>query len=139
MILLTDEMIDVARYTREVFHKQSGAVVVFVGTVREETKDADLEGLAYEAYREAAEKRLTAIVEEARARWGLRKALVVHRLGVVPVGEESILIAVSSPHRREAFEAAQWIIDEVKKDVPIWKKEIWAGLARGQQKPGGGM
>jgi molybdopterin synthase catalytic subunit len=125
MVLFTEERIDVAKLVREAFHTESGAVVVFVGTVREEMRETGLKSLAYEAYREAAEKRLALILEEARSRWGLKKALVVNRLGEVPVGEESILIAVSSPHRKEAFAAASWIIDAVKEDVPIWKREVW--------------
>ena len=125
MVLFTEKRIDVAQLVGAAFHKESGAVVVFVGTVREETRETGLKSLAYDAYRDVAEKRLALILEEARSRWGLKKALVVNRLGEVPVGEESILIAVSSPHCKEAFAAASWIIDAVKEDVPIWKREVW--------------
>jgi molybdopterin synthase catalytic subunit len=128
MAIFTQERLDIERLVREAFHAESGAVVTFVGTVREEARDGrNLRSLAYEAYGEAAEKRIVEILEEARARWSLRKALLVHRLGDVPVGEESVLIAASSPHRKEAFAAVSWIMDAVKKDVPIWKKEIWEG------------
>lgn len=125
MVLLTEKEIDVGRLMKEAFSIESGAVVHFVGTVREEKKETGLRGLRYEAYREMAEKRLHEILGEASARWGLKRTLLVHRLGEVPVGEASIVIAVSSPHRKEAFEACSWIIDSVKQDVPIWKYEIW--------------
>lgn len=124
MVLFTEKRIDVNAYINDVFHRECGAVVHFIGTVREEGGETGLKALLYEAYVEMAEKRLTEILAEARSRWGLRKALVVHRLGEVPVGEESILIAVSSPHRRESFAACAWIIDSIKGDVPVWKKDI---------------
>ncbi len=126
MILLTERRIEVEKHIRDAFHTESGAVVTFIGTVREENRDGrKLRCLAYEAYAEMAQKRLEEMVEEVREKRGVRKALVIHRLGEVPVGEESILIALSSPHRREAFIACSWIIDTVKKDVPIWRKEVW--------------
>jgi molybdopterin synthase catalytic subunit len=126
MVRLTEERLEIEQLVREAFHAESGAVVTFVGTVREESRDGrNLRSLAYEAYRDAAEKRIAEILEEARTRWALRKALLVHRLGEVPVGEESVLIAASSPHRKEAFAAVSWIMDTVKADVPIWKKEVW--------------
>ena len=125
MVLLTENKIDVSGYIDQVFHDESGAVVQFVGTVRKEGNGKELKGLFYEAYTEMAEKRLKEILDEAGSRWGLRKKLLVHRLGEVPVGEASIVIAVSAPHRKEAFEACSWIIDSVKKDVPVWKKDVW--------------
>jgi len=125
VILLTEKAIDVPGYIERVFHDESGAVVHFVGTVRKEGSGRELKGLFYEAYTEMAEKRMGEILDEAESRWGLKKTLLVHRLGEVHVGEASVVIAVSAPHRREAFEACSWIMDCVKKDVPVWKKDIW--------------
>lgn len=126
MILLTKEKIEVEKHIRDVFHTEAGAVVTFLGTVREEVRDGkNLRCLTYEAYEDMAKKRLRELSEEVRERWGVMKALIIHRLGEVPVGEESVLIALSSPHRKEAFLACGWIIDTIKKDVPIWKKEAW--------------
>jgi len=131
MVILTREPIDVPGALSAAFHLESGAVVSFVGTVRDENEIAALE---YEAYDEMARKRLEEIVGEAVSRWGLKKALLVHRLGRVSVGEASLLIAVSSPHRGEAFEACRWILESLKKDVPIWKKEV-PGSRGGRGRP----
>jgi molybdopterin synthase catalytic subunit len=125
LILLTEQELDITGYIDRVFHDESGAVVHFIGTVRKEGDGRELVSLFYEAYTEMAEKRLGEILAEAASKWDLRKMLLVHRLGEVRVGEPSVVIAVSAPHRREAFEACSWIMDSVKKDVPIWKKDMW--------------
>ena len=101
-------------------------MVVFWGTTREFTGERQTVQLSYEAYPEMAQSQLEQLETQARERWPLEGCLIVHRLGEVGLGEPSVLIAVSSPHRRDAFEAAQWLMDRIKEDVPIWKQEHWA-------------
>lgn len=107
----------------------SGAVVTFSGTVRDHSPGRPgVAGLEYEAYEEQAEPRMAAIVAEARRRWPtLERVALWHRVGVLGIGESSVLVVVSSPHRAEAFEAARYCIDTVKLSVPIWKLETWEG------------
>ena len=102
---------------------------MFSGTARDHAPGRPgVELLEYEAYEEQAEPRLRAIAEEARVRWPtLGRIALIHRVGVVPVGESAVVVAVSAPHRDEAFVAARYCIDAVKASVPIWKHETWAG------------
>jgi len=127
MIELTEQTIDTAAVTRSVEDPSAGAVVLFLGTVREVTETEGgqrvTESIEYECYAEMAEKKLTQLEVEARRQWPLIGCTIVHRLGTLPVGETSVAIAVSSAHRRTAFEAGQWLIDRIKEVVPIWKKE----------------
>jgi molybdopterin synthase catalytic subunit len=100
---------------------------VFLGTTRAETAPdgRQLLALDYDAYPEMAVAQLHRLVAAARGRWPVTKAAVLHRLGRVAVGEPSVIIAVSTPHRADAFEACRFLIDQLKVDVPIWKQEIW--------------
>lgn len=100
---------------------ETGAVVTFSGVVRAGENGARIGWLDYECYPAMAEKEARAIVEEAARRWALRGAVVLHRTGRVPAGEASVVVAVAAGHRAEAFEAARYLIDELKKRVPIWK------------------
>ena len=102
-----------------------GAVVTFAGVVRDNSLGRDTEHLVYEAYREMAEKKLREIGAEIRERWGLDRVAILHRVGRMEIGEISALIAVASPHRKEAFEACHYAIDRLKQTVPIWKREFW--------------
>ncbi|MBI2951212.1 molybdenum cofactor biosynthesis protein MoaE [bacterium] len=102
-----------------------GAVVTFAGVVRDNSLGRETEHLVYDAYRAMAEKKLREIGAEIRAKWGLDRVAILHRVGRMEVGEISVLIAVASPHRREAFEACHYAIDRLKQTVPIWKKEVW--------------
>jgi molybdopterin synthase catalytic subunit len=107
----------------------AGGIDVFLGTTRAERHPqtgAELLALDYEAYREMAERQLSDLAAEARRRWPICRLAVVHRVGRVPVGQPSVVIAVSTPHRAEAFEACRWLIDTLKRDVAIWKQEVWA-------------
>jgi molybdopterin synthase catalytic subunit len=104
----------------------AGAVVLFLGTTREVTGDRRTESLDYESYGDMAEKKLAELEAEARRRWPLVGCAIVHRVGRVAVSDASVAIAVSSPHRNEAFAAGKWLIDALKQVVPIWKKENWA-------------
>jgi len=126
MIALTAEPIDVANVLQHVQRAEAGAVVLFLGTTRQFTAGRETVELAYEAYREMAEKELCRLEAEARERWPLVACAVVHRVGVVLVGEPSVAVAVSSPHRDAAFEAGRWLIDSLKETAPIWKQERWA-------------
>lgn len=104
----------------------AGAVLCFVGTVRDNFDGRSVRGVDYEAYPEMAEKELYGIGHEACRRWpGLRVA-VYHRTGYLPVGEKSLIVGVSAPHREEAYQASRFIVEEIKKLAPIWKKEHYA-------------
>lgn len=108
----------------------TGASVLFLGTVRDHSEGkTGVTHLEYEAYQEQVERVIAEIVEEARARWEVDRVAVDHRTGTVAVSESSVAIAVSSAHRAEAFDAARYVIDELKKRAPIWKKEHWPGGA----------
>jgi len=126
MIQLTHDPIDATRLVDRVRHPEAGAVVLFLGTTREVTDGRKTVALDYEAYREMAERQLQVLEIEARRRWPVIECIIVHRLGRVPVAEASVAVAVSTPHRGDAFAAGQWLIDSLKRDVPIWKREQWA-------------
>ena len=126
MIQLTREPIDSTALVATVSRPEAGAVVLFLGTTRELTDGRRTVTLDYEAYDEMAEKQLAELEAEARRRWPLVECLIVHRLGRVPLAEASVAIVVSTPHRADAFAAGQWLIDTLKRDVPIWKQEHWA-------------
>ncbi|MBU6281103.1 molybdenum cofactor biosynthesis protein MoaE [bacterium] len=127
MIRLTSEPILVDDLVRAAGDPASGALVLFVGTTRDHNQGRQVERLEYEAYPGMAEREMEKIADEARRRWPLQKVAIVHRTGVVPVGEASVAIAVSSAHRADAFEAARFAIDRLKEVVPIWKKEFFEG------------
>ena len=137
MIQLIDHAIDTAAMLDAARHPEAGAVVLFLGTTRELTATrhpADPSAgcprqtvaLDYEAYREMAERQLAGLEAEARRRWPVIECIIVHRLGRVPPTEASVAIVVSTPHRSDAFAAGQWLIDSLKRDVAIWKREQWA-------------
>ena len=126
MISLTHQPIDSATVLASVASTDAGAVVLFLGTTREFTRGRQTTSLDYECYPEMAEKKLAELESEARHRWPLTGCAIVHRLGHLELGEASIAIAVSSPHRQVAFEAGKWLIDTIKEVVPIWKQENWA-------------
>jgi MoaE-MoaD fusion protein len=115
---VTAEPLSVERLTSFVTRPAAGAIVTFQGTTR------NVERLEYEAYTEMAEERMAAILREAIDRHGLEAAAAEHRTGTVPLGEPSVIVAVSSAHRGEAFAAAREIIDRIKTETPIWKKEV---------------
>jgi molybdopterin synthase catalytic subunit len=126
MIQLTRATIHHAELTELVRRSGSGAVVLFLGTVRDLTGDRVTTALEYDAYPGMAEKKLAEIEADTRARWPIGELILVHRLGRLEVGEISVAVAVSCPHRAEAFAAARHAIDRLKELVPIWKKEEWA-------------
>jgi molybdopterin synthase catalytic subunit len=103
-----------------------GGTAVFLGTVRSGPEDGPVQAIEYSAYDEMAEAEFDRIVGEAGSRWAGCRVLIQHRLGHVPAGETSVLVAAAAPHRAEAFEACRFVIEEVKRRVPIWKKELYA-------------
>jgi molybdopterin synthase catalytic subunit len=114
----------------EVSAPQCGAVMLFLGTVRDHSHGKDgVTHLEYEAYDGVVEEKIAEIVAEAREKWEIEKVMVMHRVGSLTVGEASVGVAVGAGHREEAFAAGRYIIDELKARVPIWKKEHWPGGA----------
>jgi molybdopterin synthase catalytic subunit len=112
----------------EVSRPEAGAVALFLGTARNHSgARTGITHLEYEAYPEQAEAKIGEILAEAQERWPLLAAVVEHRIGVVELGQPSVLVAVSAAHRGAAFEAARYLIDELKLRAPIWKKEHWPG------------
>lgn len=123
-----DDVIDVSSLVHEVARPDSGASVLFLGTVRDHSDAADgVTHLDYEVYPEQVEPKIREIVDEAAEQWPVLNVVVEHRSGTVNLGEASVAVAVSSGHRADAFAAARFIIDELKTRAPIWKKEHWPG------------
>ncbi len=106
----------------------AGGINIFLGVTRAElnAQSHPLLSLDYEAYVEMAQEQLAGLARRAREKWPILKLAILHRISRVNVGEPSVLIAVSTPHRAESFEACRWIIDTLKKEVAIWKKEVWS-------------
>jgi molybdopterin synthase catalytic subunit len=132
MMHLTRHRIDVADLLAAVQSAQRGGTCVFLGTVR---NDADVTGIEYSAYDDMALAEIERILAEAHDRWPGSRVMLQHRLGLIPVGEASIAIAAAAPHRDAAFAACRYVIEEVKKRLPIWKKELrgdgsatWVGV-----------
>ncbi len=126
MIEIIESEIDSAALLAAVNDPDAGANLLFVGTTRRVTGQRETSQLNYDCYREMAAKKLAEIRAQAMERWPLKAVHIVHRVGDVPVGAASLAVAVSSPHRAEAFQAAQWIIDTLKEIVPIWKQEVYS-------------
>jgi len=122
---LAENVIDVNSVLTRVSHPQAGGVVIFLGTVRDNSRSRHVKFLEYEAYKPMAIKEMNRVAEEARRRWPLLGIAIMHRLGHLEIGDISVAIAVSSEHRKEAFEAGRYAIDSLKQTVPIWKKEVW--------------
>ncbi|MDA0747526.1 MAG: molybdenum cofactor biosynthesis protein MoaE [bacterium] len=108
-----------------VLQDSDGAVATFAGVVRDHSQGRQTQYLEYDAYAEMAEKKMAEIGEEGKARWEVDAVGILHRLGRMEIGEISVLIAVSSPHRKAALEACHYAIDRLKETVPVWKKEVW--------------
>jgi molybdopterin synthase catalytic subunit len=126
LVDIITQPIDTESLLRQVHSPNAGAVVLFLGTTREFTGRRQTASLDYECYTEMARAKLADLEAEARQRWELMGCAIVHRIGRLEIGEASVAIAVSTAHRREAFEAGQWLIDTLKVAVPIWKKENWS-------------
>ncbi|MBX2898566.1 MAG: molybdenum cofactor biosynthesis protein MoaE [Cyclobacteriaceae bacterium] len=125
MIELTQQPINVARIINAASSQAAGAVNTFIGTVRNATKNKAVTKLEYEAYEPMAVAEIQKIVTEAGAKWHLTGWAISHRTGTLLPGDVAVVVAVSTPHRKDSFEACQFIIDSLKKTVPIWKKEFF--------------
>ena len=106
---------------------ESGAVALFYGVVRNESQGRRVLYLEYDAYPSMAVKKMREVAQEVRGRWPITEIAIAHRIGRLEIGETSLLVAVSAPHRREAFEACHYAVDRIKQVVPVWKKEVWEG------------
>lgn len=141
MFRVTDKPIDLSELVRYVTDPEAGAIVPFIGTTRNNNEGRKVIALDYEAYPEMAEKELARIGADAAKKWPICKMAIVHRIGPVQIGEASVVIVVSSAHRDAAFAASRFAIEEIKKTVPIWKKEVfeggevWIGTQSGQPLP----
>jgi molybdopterin synthase catalytic subunit len=133
--------IEVERLLAAVADPTTGATVLFLGTTRNQNAGRRVTRLEYEAYATMAKREMRELAREARRRWPIKRVAMSHRIGVVPVGESSVAIAVSAGHRDEAFTACHWLIDRLKEIVPIWKKEhfrggtVWIGPQQGSPEP----
>ena len=125
MTHLTTEQLDPARLLREVAAPDRGGIALFVGTVRDHHEGKPVVRLEYTAYPEMAEAEFDRIIREAEEQWPVR-TVVVHRLGLLEVGEASVVVAAGGAHRDEAFAACRYVIEELKRRVPIWKREHYA-------------
>lgn len=138
MFRVTKDPIDLNELVRYVTDPEAGAIATFIGTTRNNNEGRKVIALDYEAYPEMAEKELARIGYDALKQWPICRMAVVHRLGPVQIGDASVIIAVSSAHRDAAFAASRFAIEEIKKTVPIWKKEVfeggevWIGTQTGQ-------
>lgn len=124
--MITDKPIRLEEHLTGDFDPKCGAVVTFCGVVRSTNEGRNVVGMFYDCYRQMAEPEIGRVVDDVTSECGVRGLKVVHRIGELAVGELSLLVVASSEHRREAFEATQRVVDEIKRRVPIWKKERYA-------------
>ena len=127
MFRVTREPIDLQELVRFVTDSEAGAIATFIGTTRNNNEGRKVIALDYEAYPEMAEKELARIGQQASQKWRICRMAIIHRLGPVQITQASVIIAVSSAHRDAAFAACRFAIEEIKKTVPIWKKEVFEG------------
>ncbi len=127
MIDITYDALDPEAVTAKVRRDTNGAVITFLGTTRSFTGERRVLHLEYEAYRPMADNKLAEIAGEIRQRWHVQDVAISHRLGRLEIGDVSLVVAVASPHRKDAFEACQYSVDRIKQIVPIWKKEYFEG------------
>jgi molybdopterin synthase catalytic subunit len=125
MFEITDQPISLESLVNTVTRPSSGAIATFLGVVREQTRGRQVRYLEYEAYREMAIPKMREIADEIRRKWEVDEIVMVHRIGHLQIGEASVAIAVSAPHRHQALAACAYAIDRLKETVPIWKKEVW--------------
>ncbi len=139
---ITSDPLDPARLLARVGSPEDGAVLLFLGTVRNHADGRSVSGMQYEGYREMALEVLGRIAEEASERFSTPNLAVTHRLGALEIGEVSVVVAVSSPHRAEAYGASRYVMEEIKRRLPVWKKEFYvegaAEWVRGMVPPADG-
>jgi len=124
--VVTEDKLDVSAICNEVGDPSVGAISTFIGVTRNHFEQKEVLKLEYEAYKPMAEKELLKICEQVRSNWDVKHIAMYHKIGLVPIGEASVIIAISSVHRTESLEAVHYAIDELKATVPIWKKEFYA-------------
>jgi len=124
---ISQKTIDPAKALTSVMDDDAGGIVLFVGTVRNQTDGRQVKGLEYQVYRKMAQREITKLEEEIKRRWQVKSITLVHREGKLKVGDVSVVVAVSAPHRGEAFDAARYAIDRIKDSFPIWKREKFKG------------
>ncbi len=127
LIRITRDPLDPEPFVQHVRRDESGAVALFLGVARNNNLGRRVLRLEYDAYPEMAERKLRQVAEEMASRWPVTDIAIAHRIGRLEIGETSLVVAVSSPHRKEAFDACQQTVDRIKEVVPIWKKEVWEG------------
>jgi len=127
LIEITAEPLAPEPFLQHVRRDDSGAVALFLGVVRDNNLGRRVLYLEYDAYPEMAKSKLREVAEEAQGRWPITDVAIAHRTGRLEIGETSLLVAVSSPHRHDAFAACHHIVNRIKEIVPIWKKEVWEG------------
>ena len=127
MIVITEQPLNPEDYTSLVQRDSNGAVVTFLGTTRDSFEGKKVIHLEYEAYEEMAYKKLEEIRQELKAEFGVEDVAIAHRIGPVNIGQISLVVAVASPHRKEAFYACHEAVNRLKHVVPIWKKEVYEG------------
>lgn len=125
-IEITEKILDVNKISQMVTDPSCGAVSIFVGITRDNFDCKKVLRLEYEAYKPMAKKKMKEICDSIRKQWEIHSIAMIHRINVVPISEASIVIAISSPHRKESLQAVEYAIDTLKATVPIWKKEIYA-------------
>ena len=144
MIEISDGPLDPESITSRVRQHSNGAVVTFLGTTRDSTDGRGVLHLEYEAYRPMTDRKLEEVRDEIRGRWSIEDVAIAHRLGRLEIGDISLVVAVSSPHRADAFAACKYAVDRIKQVVPIWKKEffedgeVWVGSEGDHHLAGGG-
>lgn len=125
MFKITRDVLDPQALVSDLTKDTDGAILTFVGVVRKQSRGKEVLYLEYEAYEEMAEKVLAEIGDEVKARWPIGQIAIHHRIGRLEIGEASLLVVVTSPHRKEAFEACHHAVERIKQILPMWKKEVW--------------
>ena len=136
MITITETQLDIQSFTDYVLGDQNGAVNTFLGVTRNSTDGRAVVKLEYECYLPMAQKKLVEIKDEAARKWEISSVAIGHRIGTLDIGETSLVVAVSGPHRTAVFEVCQYIVDRIKEIVPIWKKEFFEDGAIWVESPG---
>lgn len=125
LIVVTDQKLNTQAIIESVEDSGAGAINVFIGTVRDNTANKEVTRLEYESFDAMAIKEIQKIIDQAGEKWPILKIAVHHRKGLLQIGDEAVVIAVSTPHRKASFEACEFVIDTLKQTVPIWKKEVF--------------
>jgi len=126
MIVITENIINIQEYLNESNESSSGSLLIFCGTTRDNNLGKSVDYLEYESYVDMAKLKLKEIADFSITKWDLNNLKIVHRIGKVAISEISLLVIASSPHRNESFRAIEYIVSELKKSVPIWKKEYYS-------------